>query len=434
MAAVTSISDVKKKIEDAIGDAGVSSDPESVKGFFKNGEAPDAELAVAIPSSTDDLSKIITILNEEEVPAHTLKDPYLSKDQAKAGGVIIDFSKLDKVERIDNKNLAARIQRGVNLSDLKKAADEKGVHPLAPVMEGSGKAVDIFVNRAVWTASCRYPEVGAANMAVVLADGRILKTGSHALNEEMGDNKEDGGPNLTRWFLAGEDSFGIVARASVWLFPNVGKRSALAFGFDDIGSASKAVKEIPRREIGQEYLAMDAGTLEAIFGVKSDKPWAAIIGFGAKDYVVENQEKRVAEFAKSYGGNRIDASSDDLINRMEKPLYNGAGGKLAFFSSYAKLGGLLDKVSKSSKIKNHLLVSFSRGRSAYNVLTLGNGADIDAIAVSLVGEGAFFDRPLGKLADAVYSKNANYFTHMKRIKKFMDPKGILNPGAITSEL
>ena len=51
----------------------------------------------------------------------------------------------------------------------------------------------------------------------------------------------------------------------------------------------------------------------------------------------------------------------------------------------------------------------------------------DAIGVKLVEEGAFFDRPLGKIAEAVYMRIPSYLNHMKKIKGMMDKENILNP-------
>ena len=63
-------------------------------------------------------------------------------------------------------------------------------------------------------AASKYPEVQASNMKVVLQDGRIHLTGAHAISEETSDWKEDGGPNLSKWYLGADDIFGIVVRAA----------------------------------------------------------------------------------------------------------------------------------------------------------------------------------------------------------------------------
>ena len=49
-------------------------------------------------------------------------------------------------------------------------------------------------------------------------------------------------------------------------------------------------------------------------------------------------------------------------------------------------------------------------------------------AVTVLQQGAYFNRPYPMLADMVYKKHADYASLLKRFKKHFDPNGILNPG------
>ena len=45
----------------------------------------------------------------------------------------------------------------------------------------------------------------------------------------------------------------------------------------------------------------------------------------------------------------------------------------------------------------------------------------------LLEKGAYFDRPLGRIAERFYAGNVAYLEQIKRVKNMMDPKRILNP-------
>ncbi len=54
----------------------------------------------------------------------------------------------------------------------------------------------------------------------------------------------------------------------------------------------------------------------------------------------------------------------------------------------------------------------------------------EQLCEKLVENGAFFDRPYGKLAELVYSRTEMYSKYLKQIKNKIDPNNIMNPGKL----
>ncbi|MBU2608532.1 MAG: hypothetical protein KKF26_04370, partial [Chloroflexi bacterium] len=49
-------------------------------------------------------------------------------------------------------------------------------------------------------------------------------------------------------------------------------------------------------------------------------------------------------------------------------------------------------------------------------------------AAATLEKGAYFTQLYGVVPDIVYRKNEDYTSILKRVKKLLDPNGILNPG------
>ncbi|MDD5224511.1 MAG: FAD-dependent oxidoreductase, partial [bacterium] len=166
-------------------------------------------LAVVQPDKAEEVQKLLPWARENRISVYTKYSPYFPESVANAEGVAIDFQKMNQIERVDSLNLMAHVQRGVTFAQLQQVLEPLGLRVGVPVAGGSDSVMESLVNREVLKGAAKFPEVQVTNMKVVLADGRIHLTGSHALDEEMADWKEDGGPSFSRWYLASQDFYGV---------------------------------------------------------------------------------------------------------------------------------------------------------------------------------------------------------------------------------
>ena len=179
---------------------------------------------------------------------------FIPKEDLEKEGILLDFSRMDQIERIDGPNLIAHVQRGVTWEQLNGELKKKGLRAVAPVAANSESVAESCAARVVGKAAAKYWDYSVTNLRLVLASGRVHKTGTHGFNEEASDGRSEGGPNLSNWFTCSEDIFGVMTRASILLWPVYEARTCLVMGFDDQGELLRAMRNLPRTELGVEYV------------------------------------------------------------------------------------------------------------------------------------------------------------------------------------
>lgn len=419
-----------------VGEEDLLKDTDAIAPYFKQ-PIEETELRVLLPEKVEEVQAILKLAREEGFPVFTTYDTFFPQEVAGfRKGFLLDFRRMNRIEKIDVKNLAVHIQRGVTYEQLAEELSRLGVKVLPPAAATSRSVVAQSVCRAINLRAARYPEVPVSNMQVVLADGRVQLTGAHALSEEGSNHKEDGGPNLTRWYLCAEDIFGIVTRATIWLFPIWEERKVYFFGFDSLEGASALIRDLPRYELALEAIALNKKALTRLAAVEDDgfPPWVAIIGLEGKKKLVKYREKLVREMAGKKGGSDLTARLEGAAGIVDRPWYAIEQPELSFYTTFNRIGEFDETIERALAGTGCSLNDASRKVVATHY---GGGAWLgyafpgevaDEVVEKLVEKGAFFDRPTGKVAEAVYARMAPYVRHIRRIKKLLDPGNLLNPG------
>ncbi len=426
------------RLSSIVGHASVFNDPGVISSYFRKPvQAPG--LWVVQPQTVEDVQRIMRFSTNEKMPVFTTYDTYFPSGVASyENGILLDFKRMNKIERIDRNNLTIHVQRGVTFAQVAEELKRYGMKLSPPAAATSRSVVEQSISRSVSLRAARYPEISASNMKVVLASGEVHLSGSHALSEEAADHKGDPSANLSQWYWGADDIYGVVTRASIWTFPIWEINRILAFGFDSLKEASMFIREMPRRELCTMALVLNQKNFIEKTDVTDDglSPWIAIIGVEGYEKLVSYRQKVVSGVATEKGGKDISATLEGKTEVFEAPWYAVDKPRIGFYSLFSRIAefdNLVEEGVGSMEEVNRMAVSVSYGgcvwleyefpvkEAAYETA--------EAVALKLAEKGAFFDRPSGKLAEVVYAHADDaYVSHIKRIKDMVDPEHKINPG------
>ena len=134
--------------------------------------------------------------------------------------IVLSLSRMKQVRRIDPLNFTMIAEAGCVLADIQAAADEAGLlFPLSLASEGSCQIGGNLSTNAGGTAVLRYGNARdlVLGLEVVLADGEVWN-GLRTLR------KDNTGYDLKQLFLGSEGTLGIITAAALKLFPRPAER------------------------------------------------------------------------------------------------------------------------------------------------------------------------------------------------------------------
>lgn len=176
-------------------------------------------------------------------------------------GIVIHFSRMNKILSVDEQNLVCTVQPGVVVGDLQKSVEACGLFfPPDP----SSLAVSTIGGAIAQSASGpRHFKYGGTrdyvlDLEVVTADGEIIHTSAKT-------QKDVAGYNLTQLFIGSEGTLGVITEATLKLIPKPDVQKVMLAFFNDLKDSARAVENIIAHRLRPSTLdLMDEKTIETI--------------------------------------------------------------------------------------------------------------------------------------------------------------------------
>lgn len=183
--------------------------------------------AVAFPETTGEVSATLKICNAEKCPvvpygaASSLEGQHLCT----SGGISLDMGRMSNVLQINAEDLNVVVQPGITRIRLNEDLRATGL--FFPIDPGADASIGgMAATRASGTTAVRYGTMRENILALeaVMADGKIIRTGSHA-------RKSSTGYDLTHLLIGSEGTLGIITEVTLRLqgFPDAIKAATCRF-------------------------------------------------------------------------------------------------------------------------------------------------------------------------------------------------------------
>jgi D-lactate dehydrogenase (cytochrome) len=287
-----------------------ASDADSVREHHSHGESyhpPAAPDIVCFPVTTAEVSEVARISQRFELPlipfgAGTSLEGHV---HALRGGICVDLREMNRVLNVSAEDLDATVEAGVTRLQLARALRNTGL--MFPIDPGADATIGgMTATRASGTTAVRYGTMreNVLALTVVLADGRVITTGTRA-------RKSAAGYDLTRLFVGSEGTLGIITEVTLRLHPLPEAVSAAVCSFDTMQGAVDTV-------IGTIQLGIPVARVELLDAVQMDAinryskmsyPVAPTLLFefhGDSEEHVSRQAETVQVLATDHGGHRFE--------------------------------------------------------------------------------------------------------------------------------
>ncbi|MFC0408051.1 FAD-binding oxidoreductase [Roseomonas elaeocarpi] len=414
--------------------------------------------AVAFPISTEEVSRLMALCHRHEVPvtafgAGTSLEGHATPVRA---GISLDLTRMDHILEVSQEDMDCLVEPGVTRHQLNDHLRDQGL--FFPVDPGSHCTLGgMCATRASGTNAVRYGTVreNVMGLEVVLADGRVINTGSRT-------RKAANGYDLTRLMIGSEGTLGIITKIRLRLHGIPEATSAAVCQFATLEGAVESVIAVMQMGVPVARIELlDEVQMGACISYSKLEGLEALptlfLEFHGTEAGVQEQAETVQEVTGGYGGRGFAWATDvETRNKLWKARHD------AFWASVALR-------PNARGISTDVCVPISRLAEAL----LGAKEDIEASGmvapiVGHVGDGNFhclivveqddptaldraweLDRKivarglaaggtcsgehgvgLGKREFLEVEHGAEALAVMRSIKKTLDPKGILNPGKI----
>jgi D-lactate dehydrogenase (cytochrome) len=409
---------------------------------------------VVFPESTEEVAAVLAWANDARVPvvafgAGTSLEGHVIP---LAGGISLDLTRLNRVLDVRPADLSATVQPGVTRSQLEAATGPHGL--FFPVDPGADATLGgMAATNASGTTTVRYGGMRTNVLAleVVLADGRVVRTGSRAV-------KTSAGYNLTHLFVGSEGTLGVITELTLRLQPIPEHVVVARAAFPSVEAACRGAAALVAAGVPVTRCELlDATTIGALNSYKGtgfpESPHL-FVELGAGGAGLADDVEATRALLADEGATVFESESDPTARaRLWDARHNALHASLALApGSKAMTTDVAVPVSELAAAVEHARSELDAsgllggivahaGDGNFHVAFLLDPGDADSVARAERLNGALVDDALarGGTSTGEHGVGLGKLRYLERehgdlvpllrgIKQLFDPNGILNPG------
>jgi len=418
--------------------------------------APAPPDAVVFPETTAEVAEIVALCAHHRAPVipfgvGTSLEGHVCALQ---GGICIDLGRMNRVLEVNADDMDARVEAGVTRKQLNAYIKDTGL--FFPVDPGADATLGgMAATRASGTTAVRYGTMreNVLGLTVVLADGRVIRTGGRA-------RKSSTGYDLTRLFVGSEGTLGVITEVAVRLYGTPQAVSAAVCPFPSLQAAVDTVMltiqsgiPVARIELLDEVQMRGVNRYS-----KLDYPETPTLffEFHGTEAGVEEQARMVGEIAREHGADNFRwATLPEERSRLWQARHDAYYGGLSLRAG--SRGYVTDVCVPISRLAQCVLdtkrdieasgliapIVGHVGDGNFHLVILVNPNDTSEVARAAALNEKVVHRALaaggtcsgehgvgsGKLV-FMPQEHGEALTVMRALKTALDPHGIMNPGKV----
>jgi D-lactate dehydrogenase (cytochrome) len=414
---------------------------------------------VVFPHSTEEVAEIARLCHEARMPMVPFGAGSSLEGHVAAvhGGASIDLTQMAQVLEVDADALDCRVQAGVTRVQLNDAVRAQGL--FFPIDPGADATLGgMTATRASGTAAVRYGTMRDAvlGLTVVMADGRIVRTGTRA-------RKTAAGLDLTRLFVGSEGILGFITEVQLRLWGLPETVEAAVCQFPDVDSAVQVVISALQMGVPLARIELldDVQMQACIAYSKLDdfKPLPTLcIEFHGSPAAVREQVETLESLAADAGGSGFTwAARPEDRTRLWKARHEVTWANFAFRPGHAMIGtDACVPISRLAQCIAETREDVARcGLAAPLAGHVGDGnfhlgilydpavpeqraraeALAEAVALRAIRLGGTCTGEHGIGRHRIHQLEAEHpegIVLMRALKQALDPRGVMNPGKMVA--
>ncbi len=425
----------------------------------------DTNFVVVLPENTKEVQDILRLANElnMKVVVEGTGSNLVGLTIPKFNEYILMDLKRMRSLKIDKDLQIAILEPGVTHGQLSREASKYGLKYIGPLAPYSTSVIGNIAYTSMKPGATRYGQDQVIALEVVLPIGEVLYTGTWSLTYLRNHTpfyRHTPLLDLTSLFLFTRGTLGIITKAAIRLYPVQEVDEILVMEFDDLSNLNTFAKNIQHLYIPSTLLAISGSYLpkllripethEKVPEVKALKHVLIVEVEGTKKQV-ETNVNIITTLLKSYNGQLIsDLERDEVIKMLSPSLYSPRMlqpfGAMLPSVCYAPIDVTPRYVEEARKVLKDEFGFETEYVIYYQYQGLNTYIEIDIHydptrtrrekILPVLKFLSSLKRKHGcvSTSNEEFARTGLYYEIALKIKRMLDPKGILNPHRLFKEI